>query len=632
MLKKWKLANFKVVNAEISLSLAPFTILVGENSSGKSTILQSMLLLAQTLKASESRQPLVLNGEYLRLGYMGDVVHDDNKLFPVKFGFVLQISDLPSNNDVTVQHHDQITLDFSVQAQSDDASEAILQTMTLTSGSNDLFSMERVRSKKGTLLDKDENKDIVMLSSLRSQINNGNFDYNVSRVKSTRGKWLNHVDEYLLYGSLYRFLPNYIIETFDALNLSLTVILKASGKYLGEKGEANDFLIDATSRNSRLAPPLDVTNFRDPHGNRLKEELIAAIKYAQLSLDDTRFNALQSHLPNTQKELERSESLKEWLMSVKQSLSHTDASALGESLFYQASILERTRSQPVKRVGASLADLPESIQAIRAQIVEFFCQHIYYLGPLREDPHYIYSLPPYPELSHVGLKGEFTASVLDRYKDEYIEYPLPPSTLNGVMKTGKGRLIVALRQWLDYMGLLQDVKTTDRGKVGTELTVKAVGVNRELDLASIGVGVSQVLPTLVMGLISPSGTTLLLEQPELHLHPKVQSMVADFLLGLTKVGKQCIVETHSEYLVNRLRRRVAEDETNQLQEQASIYFVERQAGESKFRQLDLNEYGALLDWPAGFFDEGPNEAELIVRAALKKHGQGSSNAESTKGG
>ncbi|RMH40451.1 MAG: DUF3696 domain-containing protein, partial [Gammaproteobacteria bacterium] len=118
--------------------------------------------------------------------------------------------------------------------------------------------------------------------------------------------------------------------------------------------------------------------------------------------------------------------------------------------------------------------------------------------------------------------------------------------------------------------------------------------------------------------LAPEGTVFLLEQPELHLHPKVQAILADFFLGLTRVGKQVIVETHSEYLINRLRRRVAEDESDTLHQDIQIYFVERENGTSRFRSVDLNEFGVPLDWPKGFFDDGPSESRRIVEAALKK--------------
>ena len=176
----------------------------------------------------------------------------------------------------------------------------------------------------------------------------------------------------------------------------------------------------------------------------------------------------------------------------------------------------------------------------------------------------------------------------------------------------------AVARWLVHMDLVDEVKTSDRGKFGTELTLHLPDIDRTLDLTNVGVGVSQVLPSVVMGLLSPPGSTLLMEQPELHLHPKVQAILGDFLIGLARNGRQCIVETHSEYLVNRLRRRIAEAPGDSVQKLIQIYFVERIGGRSVFRAVEPNDYGAIPDWPKGFFDQGPDEAQLIIQAAAKK--------------
>lgn len=85
-------------------------------------------------------------------------------------------------------------------------------------------------------------------------------------------------------------------------------------------------------------------------------------------------------------------------------------------------------------------------------------------------------------------------------------------------------------------------------------------------------------------------------------------------------NKQCIVETHSEYFIDRLRFRIAaappEKELNSL---AKIYFVEKPSQSSAFREVVINEYGAISDWPEGFFDQSQQQAEEILRAAAMKH-------------
>jgi predicted ATPase len=122
----------------------------------------------------------------------------------------------------------------------------------------------------------------------------------------------------------------------------------------------------------------------------------------------------------------------------------------------------------------------------------------------------------------------------------------------------------------------------------------------------------------VQGLLSKKDDTLIFEQPELHCHPRVQSRLADFFLSLTLMGRQCIVETHSEYIVKRMRTLIAEDLDNTLNHLIQIYFASRSDGETIFRNIEVNEYGAILDWPPGFFDEAENEGNRLIKSAILK--------------
>jgi predicted ATPase len=121
-----------------------------------------------------------------------------------------------------------------------------------------------------------------------------------------------------------------------------------------------------------------------------------------------------------------------------------------------------------------------------------------------------------------------------------------------------------------------------------------------------------------MCLLAEPDTTLIIEQPELHLHPKVQTLLADFFLSMAILGKQCIIETHSEYIINRLRFRAAAAMSETLSSLMKVYFVEKKEGNSVFRPVEVNKYGAITDWPDGFFDQSQSEAEEILRAATLK--------------
>jgi len=168
------------------------------------------------------------------------------------------------------------------------------------------------------------------------------------------------------------------------------------------------------------------------------------------------------------------------------------------------------------------------------------------------------------------------------------------------------------------MGLIDAVTPKDQDRYGIELLVRPQGVNRELNLRNVGVGISQVLPVVVLSLLAEPGSLLLFEQPELHLHPLGQQALADFFLALMRSGRQVLLETHSDHLVSRLRRRVAEDETDELASRLGFIFAERDDAATTYRRVEANAFGGLNNWPAGFMDQAASESALIVEAALRK--------------
>jgi predicted ATPase len=257
-------------------------------------------------------------------------------------------------------------------------------------------------------------------------------------------------------------------------------------------------------------------------------------------------------------------------------------------------------------------------------ISRFFDRGIHYLGPLRQKTQPVYPIQAHVRPWEVGTEGERTAAVLNLYGDEKIKY-VPASTFNetgaqspGGIPLSETTLLEGVREWLRHMGVAFDIRTEDRGKSGYSVQVQTDECGPWLDLTNVGVGVSQVLPITVMALLAKGGHVLLLEQPELHLHPSVQASLADFLLSISLAGKQCVVESHGEYLVDRLRLRIAEAHLPDIGDKTSIYFVERKQGAAQVRRVEVSEYGAILDWPEGFFDQSQREGERILLAATKK--------------
>lgn len=252
----------------------------------------------------------------------------------------------------------------------------------------------------------------------------------------------------------------------------------------------------------------------------------------------------------------------------------------------------------------------------RPAVAEMLQDRVRYLGPLRQEPR------PYFDFGDdsrpdVGAAGEHLSRVLQWHGSKSVDVP----------GLGQADLVHGLQHWLRELGVVEDVAVEARGRAGVSIEVRPTDLDRQVDLTSVGVGVSQVLPVLTVCLLAEPGDIVLLEQPELHLHPALQMRLADFLLACVDSGRQIIVETHSEHLVNRLRRRAAEAESDRIGELVRIVFAERDDnGHTSFRPSDINPLGGLSqDWPDGFLDLGARDAQKLLQAGLAKHRRLSDN-------
>ena len=136
-------------------------------------------------------------------------------------------------------------------------------------------------------------------------------------------------------------------------------------------------------------------------------------------------------------------------------------------------------------------------------------------------------------------------------------------------------------------------------------------------LPDLGIGVSQVLPVLVLCYYVPVGSTIILEQPELHLHPSVQAGLADVFIDVIKRRKvQIIVESHSEHFLRRLQLRIAEEKLNPCD--TALYFCEMLEGESKLKPLELDLFGSICNWPEDFFGNMTREIVDIVHFGYQR--------------
>ena len=140
---------------------------------------------------------------------------------------------------------------------------------------------------------------------------------------------------------------------------------------------------------------------------------------------------------------------------------------------------------------------------------------------------------------------------------------------------------------------------------------------KEVLLTDVGFGVSQILPVITLCYYAPEGSILLLEQPEIHLHPSVQAGLADvFIDAIKRRNVQIIVESHSEHLLRRLQRRIAEEAFPA--SDAALYFCSMSEGHSQAERLSLDLFGSIENWPKDFFGDEFGEIAETQKAVLRR--------------
>jgi hypothetical protein len=238
-----------------------------------------------------------------------------------------------------------------------------------------------------------------------------------------------------------------------------------------------------------------------------------------------------------------------------------------------------------------------------------------YLGPLRENPKRIYTWAGEAP-SDVGRKGELAVAAIlaAREKGKYIS-PGRRRKKRGLEET--------IANWLRDMGIIDSfsVKQIGKDRKDWEVLVQKTKQSPEVLITDVGFGLSQVLPVLVLCYYVPEGSVLLLEQPELHLHPSAQSWLADIFIDVVKNRKvQVIVESHSEHFVRRLLRRIAEQAVPV--DKTALYFFSMKNSASHSEKLDVDMYGDIRNWPEDFFGDEMGDVTAKTEAAMKRQSQG----------
>lgn len=208
----------------------------------------------------------------------------------------------------------------------------------------------------------------------------------------------------------------------------------------------------------------------------------------------------------------------------------------------------------------------------------FNTNRINYVSPLRAHPKRYYML----DKANVN-------DTLDTYDGDAIAEVL----------RDKPTIKTRVNHWLKNFGFSVDVE--EFKEVIHHLKVNQNNLN--LNIKDVGFGISQVLPVIIQGFLSSNNSLTMVEQPEIHLHPKMQADLSDLFIEIVKGKKfkKLVIETHSEYLLRRLRRRIAENKDITFEDVAiCVFYMEKEAQISQVKILDIKDKG-YFEWPKEFY-------------------------------
>ncbi|MEP1932701.1 MAG: AAA family ATPase [Nisaea sp.] len=238
------------------------------------------------------------------------------------------------------------------------------------------------------------------------------------------------------------------------------------------------------------------------------------------------------------------------------------------------------------------------LSKIHNECLKYFSEEsIGHIGPLRAHPKRFYLL----DTSEVGSSdGDSLVEALRENED----------------------LKKSVNNWLSRFNIHIDVDHF--AEIIYRLSVANKHTNISMDITDVGFGISQILPILAEGFLSPDEKIIIVEQPEIHLHPQAQSDLGDLFIDMAKIAKTensqpkkfFLIETHSEYLLNRIRRRISEGTVSH-QDVAIVYVEPDENGVARTRQVAIRADGSF-EWPRGFIQASLDDTMAFATRHSRK--------------
>jgi predicted ATPase len=559
MLTRYRISNFKAFKEISAIPLKPITLIYGQNSAGKSSIIQSLLMLKQSLGYQNSHMSLVSQGDLVDLG--------DYKNF---------INSHQSQKNITVE------LSFSIQ-EVFDYLEPYIQTFNLTAIQNIRCQMLLKNLDGYPSLDKMkiylENDCYPVLSYCVDQ----EGDFILEKPEKRSKFWKSFLD------NNSKNIQNFY---FDRARKKISELFKISSQKLRDKLSSKQELSD--------------------HKKALENDIQKLnMEFKSLSDDDVQKQNIRNEVDSLEQELDEINYIFPLLSIHKDKI----LGELTECIYYFYSItpysflpndlLERAattfNSNPALDISYEVYTRDLTILKF---ISDFTSSITNKLSNILENLVYIAPLRAYPKRFHI--LGENTLSseemiynnshILEKINKIFTQFQL-----NYEVKVSSPNVISNPEFERIFSVRLVDTSFGTQSK-------------HSISVKDVGFGVSQILPVLTQSLLH-TNSTLLIEQPEIHIHPRLQAELAEvFADSYISNGNHFLIETHSENLILRFqkmirgKRKIGNSQHVFTNQDISVIYVDRAEDCSYCVELRLDEDGGFIDnWPNGFFEESFNE-------------------------
>ncbi|NLX95192.1 MAG: AAA family ATPase [Rhodopirellula sp.] len=553
-----EIENFKAFGEHQRFPLRPITLLFGANSSGKSSIIQSLLLLKQTLDEAENPDIALLpKGKLVNLGSFKEMVfkHDTARPLTITLGFSSRDRGrrLPGPELPAALANTRCSFTFSTQGRS---AMRLAQFQLLAGHSIEpIVSCEPVELK-----DRGEFRPMCFYGPFPTTdpfaANCLRFGF-VSRDQQLYSDGWNELQDNL---------PRIRRDIERQISVLQRHMEAAHADPVG--GESGLFAADSA--------PFAKRRFERRPPRESREDMERDLRNLIAQRDRLQDYTQQTFIEDTVK-------LHESLLLMTANFLPTGGGMVGKGDDEEFWMRHRPSRLPWMRHGMDSPFIGACLT--RCAELREMLERMLYLGPLREYPerHYIFSGNLVKE---VGKSGKGMPDLLFRHK---------------------ATLVKRVNEWLEKFGVDYsiDVRTVKDPDVEDVFTLRLTDKRTQVTVSplDVGFGISQILPIVVQSLFA-KGRVICVEQPEIHLHPRLQAEFGSLLAHAirSKRPNQFIIETHSEHLILRLQRLIRNG-TLKPEDVAVVHVRKTEAG-SAATELRLDEQGEFIDrWPEGFFEE-----------------------------